>query len=240
MLCSKCNKNPAILFFEKSDEKGNNKKLEGLCYNCAKKQGIDPLETLYRQNDVLAHDPVSMEEMKKQFENIFKDFAENISLDDINKIDGAFTFGTDNIDEEDLDDSEKPHIAGAAIPLGSIFSSLLNGDDDPNLESQEELASQSNSRKKIKVEKKKNQKQNKKKKYLDTYGTNLTNKAKNGELDMVIGRDKEIQRIIQILNRRSKNNPCLIGEPGVGKTAIAQGLAIKIANQNVPAKILNK
>ena len=178
--------------------------------------------------------------MKKQFENIFKDFAENISLDDINKIDGAFTFGTDNIDEEDLDDSEKPHIAGAAIPLGSIFSSLLNGDDDPNLESQEELASQSNSRKKIKVEKKKNQKQNKKKKYLDTYGTNLTNKAKNGELDMVIGRDKEIQRIIQILNRRSKNNPCLIGEPGVGKTAIAQGLAIKIANQNVPAKLLNK
>lgn len=240
MLCSKCNKNPAILFFEKSDEKGNNKKLEGLCYNCAKKQGIDPLETLYRQNDVLAHDPVSMEEMKKQFENIFKDFAENISLDDINKIDGAFTFGTDNIDEEDLDDSEKPHIAGAAIPLGSIFSSLLNGDDDPNLESQEELASQSNSRKKIKVEKKKNQKQNKKKKYLDTYGTNLTNKAKNGELDMVIGRDKEIQRIIQILNRRSKNNPCLIGEPGVGKTTIAQGLAIKIANQNVPAKLLNK
>ena len=240
MLCSKCNKNPAILFFEKSDEKGNNKKLEGLCYNCAKKQGIDPLETLYRQNDVLAHDPVSMEEMKKQFENIFKDFAENISLDDINKIDGAFTFGTDNIDEEDLDDSEKPHIAGAAIPLGSIFSSLLNGDDDPNLESQEELASQNNSRKKIKVEKKKNQKQNKKKKYLDTYGTNLTNKAKNGELDMVIGRDKEIQRIIQILNRRSKNNPCLIGEPGVGKTAIAQGLAIKIANQNVPAKLLNK
>ena len=240
MLCSKCNKNPAILFFEKSDEKGNNKKLEGLCYNCAKKQGIDPLETLYRQNDVLAHDPVSMEEMKKQFENIFKDFAENISLDDINKIDGAFTFGTDNIDEEDLDDSEKPHIAGAAIPLGSIFSSLLNGDDDSNLESQEELASQNNSRKKIKVEKKKNQKQNKKKKYLDTYGTNLTNKAKNGELDMVIGRDKEIQRIIQILNRRYKNNPCLIGEPGVGKTAIAQGLAIKIANQNVPAKLLNK
>ena len=65
-------------------------------------------------------------------------------------------------------------------------------------------------------------------------------KAKNNELDIVIGRDKEIGRVIQILNRRSKNNPCLIGEPGVGKTAIAQGLAIKIANQNVPAKLLNK
>ena len=240
MLCSKCKKNPAILFFEKNDGKGEDKKLEGLCYNCAKKQGIDPLETLYRQNDVLAHDPVSMEEMRKQFESMFKDFAENVSLDDINKIDGAFTFGTDELNDDDLNDEDKPHIAGAAIPLGSIFSSLLNDDNDFGSPSQEEMASQSNSRKKIKVEKKKNQKQNKKKKYLDTYGTNLTNKAKNGELDIVIGRDKEIQRIVQILNRRSKNNPCLIGEPGVGKTAIAQGLAIKIANQNVPAKLLNK
>ena len=230
MLCSKCKKNPAILFFEKNDGKGEDKKLEGLCYNCAKKQGIDPLETLYRQNDVLAHDPVSMEEMRKQFESMFKDFAENVSLDDINKIDGAFTFGTDDLNDDDLNDEDKPHIAGAAIPLGSIFSSLLNDDNDFGSPSQEEMASQSNSRKKIKVEKKKNQKQNKKKKYLDTYGTNLTNKAKNGELDIVIGRDKEIQRIVQILNRRSKNNPCLIGEPGVGKTAIAQGLAIKIAN----------
>ena len=95
-------------------------------------------------------------------------------------------------------------------------------------------------RKKVKVEKKKNTKQSKKKKFLDTYGTNLTNKAKNNEIDIVIGRDKEIQRIVQILNRRSKNNPCLIGEPGVGKTAIAQGLAINISNQNVPAKLLNK
>ena len=240
MLCSKCKKNPAILFFEKNDGKCEDKKLEGLCYNCAKKQGIDPLETLYRQNDVLAHDPVSMEEMRKQFESMFKDFAENVSLDDINKIDGAFTFGTDDLNDDDLNDEDKPHIAGAAIPLGSIFSSLLNDDNDFGSPSQEEMASQSNSRKKIKVEKKKNQKQNKKKKYLDTYGTNLTNKAKNGELDIVIGRDKEIQRIVQILNRRSKNNPCLIGEPGVGKTAIAQGLAIKIANQNVPAKLLNK
>lgn len=75
---------------------------------------------------------------------------------------------------------------------------------------------------------------------MEAYGTNLTQKAKNGQLDMVIGRDKEIQRITQILNRRSKNNPCLIGEPGVGKTAIAQGLAIRIVNGKVPAKLLNK
>ena len=106
--------------------------------------------------------------------------------------------------------------------------------------SKEEPEETSSSRKKVKIEKKKNKKQNKKKKFLDTYGTNLTDKAKNNELDLVIGREKEIQRIVQILNRRSKNNPCLIGEPGVGKTAIAQGLSIKIANKNVPAKLLDK
>ena len=106
--------------------------------------------------------------------------------------------------------------------------------------SKEEPEETSSSRKKVKIEKKKNKKQNKKKKFLDTYGTNLTDKAKNNELDFVIGREKEIQRIVQILNRRSKNNPCLIGEPGVGKTAIAQGLSIKIANKNVPAKLLDK
>lgn len=83
-------------------------------------------------------------------------------------------------------------------------------------------------------------KPNKKRKALDTYGTNLTVKAKNNQIDRVIGRDKEIERMIQILNRRSKNNPCLIGEPGVGKTAIAQGLALRIASGSVPAKLLNK
>ena len=93
------------------------------------------------------------------------------------------------------------------------------------------------SRKSVKVDKKP---KSNKKKFLDSFGTNLTNKAKNNELDDVIGREVEIERIIQILNRRNKNNPCLIGEPGVGKTAIAQGLAIKIARQQVPAKLLNK
>ena len=243
MLCSKCNKNPAVIFFEKDND---NKKLEGLCFDCAKAQGIDPIETLARQNDILSKDKVNMEEMRKQFETIFKDLAENINLEDISKIDGAFTFGPEDLDPDDPDSIDGPRIAGAAIPLGSIFSGMFGGsnssDENQDHQSADGFFAQANgnNRKKVKVEKKKNTKQNKKKKYLDTYGTNLTNKAKNGELDIIIGRDKEIQRIIQILNRRSKNNPCLIGEPGVGKTAIAQGLAIKIANQNVPAKLLNK
>lgn len=227
MLCSECNKNPAILFYKKIVD--GKESMEGYCYDCAKKKGINPNEVLAKQNDILSHDKVNLNDMTKQFESIFKDLAENINLEDIENMEGAITFDNINPDDEDA-----PKISGAAIPLGSIFSNMFNNKQN---DEQEEPV---NSRKKVKVEKKKSTKQNKKKKFLDTFGTNLTNKAKNNELDIVIGRDKEIQRIIQILNRRSKNNPCLIGEPGVGKTAIAQGLAIKIANQNVPAKLLNK
>ena len=245
MLCSECNKNDAVIFFEKMED--NKKKIEGLCFDCAKKKGIDPVETLKAQNNLLMQNNPNINNMSKQFETIFKDLAENLNLEDLGNFEGAITFGSlnkDNTDDENDDgiyDDEQPKIAGAAIPLGSIFSNMFNSSSADVNNNQENPNHQSNfEKKRIKVEKKKNQKQNKKKKYLDTFGTNLTNKAKNGELDIVIGRDKEIQRVIQILNRRSKNNPCLIGEPGVGKTAIAQGLAIKIANQNVPAKLLNK
>ena len=231
MLCSECNKNPAILFYKKIEN--GKESLEGYCYDCAKAKGINPNEVLYKQNEILSKDNVNLNDMTKQFETIFKDLAENINLEDIENIDGAITF--ENGNDENSDDN--PKITGAAIPLGSIFSNMFGGQNNNNNNHDQEL---NNGRKKVKVEKKKNTKQNKKKKFLDTYGTNLTAKAKNNELDIVIGRDNEIKRIIQILNRRSKNNPCLIGEPGVGKTAIAQGLAIRIANQNVPAKLLNK
>ena len=230
MLCSECNKNPAILFYKKIEN--GKESLEGYCYDCAKKKGIDPNEVLSEQNNILSKVNPNLNDMTQQFETIFKDLAENINLEDIENMEGAITFDNQNDD----DNPDSPKIAGAAIPIGSIFSNMFQNKNNNNDEEQEP----SNGRKKVKVEKKKNKKQNKKKKFLDTFGTNLTNKAKNNELDIVIGRDKEIQRVIQILNRRSKNNPCLIGEPGVGKTAIAQGLAIRIANQNVPAKLLNK
>ena len=233
MICSECKKNPAVLFYEKIDN--GKKTMEGLCYDCAKKRGIDATEVLANQQNLLSKDKINLADMNKQLESIFKNFAENLDINDIENIDGAITFG--DIDDEDSedDDEERQKIAGAAIPLGSIFSSMLKPRQHKDEENQ-----QNDNKKQTKNAKKKEIKTNKKKKYLDTYGTNLTNKAKNNELDIVIGRDKEIQRVIQILNRRSKNNPCLIGEPGVGKTAIAQGLAIKIANQNVPAKLLNK
>ena len=233
MLCSECNKNPAILFYKKIEN--GKESLEGYCYDCAKKKGINPTEVLHDQNNILSNDKININDMTKQFETIFKDLAENINLEDIENLDGAITFESQ---EQNPDSDEPSKISGAAIPLGSIFSNMFsNKASKSNSDESEEL---NDGRRKVKVEKKKNKKQNKKKKFLDNFGTNLTDKAKNNELDIVIGREKEIQRIVQILNRRSKNNPCLIGEPGVGKTAIAQGLAIKIANQNVPAKLLNK
>ncbi len=231
MLCSECNKNPAILFYKKIEN--GKESMEGYCYDCAKKKGINPNEVLAKQNAILSNDKINLSDMTEQFESIFKDLAENINLEDIENIEGAITFNTQ--DPNNNQDEDSPKISGAAIPLGSIFSNIIGQNNR-----KDEQEEPSNGRKKVKVEKKKNTKQNKKKKFLDTFGTNLTNKAKNNELDIVVGRDKEIQRIVQILNRRSKNNPCLIGEPGVGKTAIAQGLAIKIANQNVSAKLLNK
>ena len=200
MLCSVCKKNAAVIFINKSNDASQ---MEGLCYECAKKQGINPLDALAKQANLSDSD---LENMSMQFESMFNDMSENPDLN--------------------FEDSENSDNSNS---LGSIFSGLFGNSHDTE-------QSASNSNKKVKTEKR----QNKKHKALDNFGTNLTLKAKNNQLDMVIGRDKELERVIQILNRRTKNNPCLVGEPGVGKTAIAQGLAIKIANGNVPAKLLNK
>ena len=210
MLCSICKKNTAIVFINRQSRDKKNN-IEGYCYNCAKEKGINPLEVLAKQAASLDGENINLEDMTNQFESIFKDLTENINEQDVD-IEAVNT--------------------GSGIPLGSIFNTMFQGNTE---NSEEEKTSSGN--KKVKVEKKPKEK---KRRVLDIYGTNLTNKAKNNLLDAVIGRDKEIQRIVQILNRRSKNNPCLIGEPGVGKTAIAQGLAIKIANKKVPAKLLNK
>ncbi|MBQ3420222.1 MAG: AAA family ATPase [Romboutsia sp.] len=228
MLCSECNENPAIIFYKKVEN--DKETLEGYCYSCAKKKGINPAEVLSGQNEAFSKQQPFINDMTKQFESLFKDLAENINLEDIENIEGAITFDSQNENEDG------PKITGAAIPLGSIFSNMF-GAKRPSKQDDEEFG---NSRKKVKVEKRKNKKQNKKKKFLDVYGTNLTNKAKNNNLDMVIGREKEIERAIQILSRRTKNNPVFIGDPGVGKTSVAEGLAINIANGNVPDNLVGK
>ena len=228
MICSMCNKNEASIFSSKITPDGK-REMEGLCINCAKKLGINTDEIIKAQNQSIINN--RSEQMNKQFEGLLKNLSENLgSIDGIEL--GAIPINEADDDDQD-DENETPKVFAGAIPLGSIFGNIFG---EPEAQSQQTSGGNGNTKKKVKPEKKKN----KKKKFLDTYGTNLTFKAQNNELDMVIGRDKELQRVVQILNRRSKNNPCLIGEPGVGKTAIANALAIKIASKNVPAKLLNK
>ena len=218
MLCSDCKKNNAVVFVNKKDDDGKNT-LEGYCYDCAKKRGINPIDSLMKQANLTEDD---LNNMTQQFEAMFNDMSNDMNFSEVQE------------DSEEFNpDGNASAMQFGAIPLGSIFSNMFN----PSNEDVSNASGQTSSaKKKVKVDKK----NNKRKKALDTFGTNLTQKAKNNQLDAVIGRDREIQRVIQILNRRSKNNPCLIGEPGVGKTAIAHGLAIKIANGKVPAKLLNK
>ena len=212
MLCSVCNKNVAIIFTNKPSTDGKNN-FEGYCYNCAKEKGINPLEVLAKQAASFEGENFDLNDMTEQFETLFNDISENLNKQDI-EIQNLAPQSTEGVPIGSI--------------LGNIFGTSVNSENEN---------SKQNGNKRVKVDKKTKEK---KKRVLDIYGTNLTNKAKNNQLDQVIGRDKEIQRMIQILNRRLKNNPCLIGEPGVGKTAIAQGLAIKIANGKVPAKLLNK
>ena len=226
MICSQCKKRTAVVFINKIENGVSS--MEGLCKECAKKRGLDVPETNTNQSTSnQTNNNIDMNNMSKQLESLFKDLSSNLKLENLENMDFE-NFESDG--DEDVDDENAPEGISMGIPIGSIFANFV-----PKKQKDEEETN--GGRQKVKVESKKAKK---KKKYLDTFGTNLTQKAKNNELDMVIGRDKEIQRVIQILNRRTKNNPCLIGEPGVGKTAIAQGLAIKIANNNVPAKLLNK
>lgn len=218
MLCSICKTNTAVIFINKRDENGK-ADVEGLCYECAKKNGINPIDAMAKQANLSDKD---IKDLSNKLDKMFQNLSVNLS-----EIDEEQLANMMNENPEEIEGEE-------GMPLGSIFSGIFG--INSNNEQEQNSNYTSNSTQKVKEK----TKMNKKRKTLDMYGTNLTNKAKNGQIDRVIGRDKEIQRMIQILNRRSKNNPCLIGEPGVGKTAIAQGLALRIASGDVPAKLLNK
>ena len=203
MLCSVCKKNLAVVFINKLDKDGKpTGETTGLCINCAKKQGIDPLANIMKEMSNMNEEDI--EAMSSQFDSMMG------SLDGIDELQGL----------DDDDDNSKPNSFGNI--LGNILPFSKNSKKDDSDD--------------------KNNKKNKSKKtkYLDTFGENLTEKARLGKLDKVIGREVELQRMIQILNRRSKNNPALIGEPGVGKTAVINALAMKIVSGEVPGKLVNK
>lgn len=205
VLCSVCKKNMAVIFINKLDKDGKStNESTGLCVECAKKQGIDPLANIMKEMEKIS--PEEMENMSKQFDEMLG----GMNLDD-------------DFDYDDDIDNEKPKMG---FGLHNLFNNPMSSKSKETEE--DEKSNDKKSKKK------------KKTKYLDTFGENLTQKARDKKLDKVIDRNRELQRMIQILNRRSKNNPALIGEPGVGKTAIVHALAQEIVDGNVPGKLINK
>ena len=166
-----------------------------------------------------------------------------LSEDDLENLNGEMTEAMNGLesllsqghDAEDGSEDDEADSQTATFPfLNKLFGAAGQGQDNtPAVPEPEKTESRQRSGDKPNPK-------NKKHKFLDTYCQNLTQKARDGKLDRIIGREEETERVIQILNRRQKNNPCLIGEPGVGKTAIAEGLAQKIADKDVPYKLQNK
>ncbi len=155
----------------------------------------------------------------------------NISDEDIEQMSDQFMdlMSLEDMDDADLNDETFDLGTAPAMPFfNKLFGNLTGGGESKDTKETTEKGKEKEKSKK------------KKRRFLEQYSTNLTEKARNGQIDVIIGRDKELYRTIQILSRRSKNNPCLIGEPGVGKTAIAEGLALQIANGTAPARLLDK
>lgn len=213
MICSYCKKNHAVIFITRIVD--NVQKHEGLCISCAKKLNIEPISKIIEQTGMTDADVEQLnEQMGSFFENLNSDNPEN---------------PTEISDENNQNGNQLMNF------LNKAFLSKENVDSQPR-EPEENSEDNQNNSSDVKTQTKKN---NKKKKYLTMYGINLTDLAKEQKIDRIIGRYKEVGRVIQILNRRTKNNPVLVGEPGVGKTAIAEGLAVRIANRQVPVKLFN-
>ena len=219
-LCSKCKKNLAVVFITKIE---NGETInEGYCLKCAKELGIKPVD------DMISRMGLSDEDL------------ESISgemLGAMNGLEGLMANAQNQDDEDDEDDDSASQTATFPF-LNKLFGAAGNTGGNT---SGETLAPQNEETRQTPPRgDKPNGQKNKKRKFLDTYCQNLTQKAREGKLDRMVGRDVETERVVQILNRRQKNNPCLIGEPGVGKTAIAEGLAQRIVDKEVPYKLQSK
>lgn len=207
-LCSRCNKNVAVIFITKLE--GGQTKNEGLCLKCARELGIKPIDDM----------------MKKM--GITDEELDNLTNEMMSAFGGAE--GMEGLmPQPDGDSDGEDDGRTATFPfLNQLFGGNGNAPAAGEPPRSEKSAPNPKGERPAK------------RKFLENYCISLTKKAQEGKLDKLIGRDRELERVIQILNRRQKNNPCLIGEPGVGKTAIAEGLAMKIAKGQVPYKLLDK
>lgn len=211
MMCSRCHNHPAVVFIQKMED--NKPVQEGLCIKCALEMNIPPVKQMLDQMGVTEEDlDEAMEQMNDMLQNIDGDFEPG----------GA---------------SVMPFLNGIfgnmPTPAASQTKPAENKEENAVSERKDDADNK-------KSGKRAKHKHKTKRKFLNLYCTDLTARAAAGALDSIIGRDSEIHRVTQILCRRTKNNPCLIGEPGVGKTAIAEGLALRIAAGDVPAKLQEK
>lgn len=212
-ICSRCKKRPAVIFISRVD--GEKTTPEGLCLKCATEMNIGPIKQMMESMGITEDD---LDAMSEQLSGMFG--GEN---DEDFEPGGAGTFpfmqGLMNFQPGEMSDTQ----------------------EDGTPEKAQVPAQASEAGQQTKTKRGRNKEKKKvKRKYLDAYCTNLTQRAADGQIDRIIGRDREIYRVVQILCRRTKNNPCLIGEPGVGKTAIAEGLALRMAHGEVPARLADK
>ncbi len=217
VMCAKCHKRIAVVFITKMEN--GQRTSQGLCMRCAKEAGLpvhNMLDGIANQMGLTPDQLASMEDSMNEM------MADAPSEQDGNEDGGAPAV-------------DMPSLFGEGGVLGDLMKDMTNMDGE-NAHHPTEPRPTGGRRQ----EKKANGKEGKQLKYLTTYCRNLTESARRGKLDRIVGRERELSRVIQILCRRQKNNPCLIGEPGVGKTAIAEALAIRVANGQVPYKLKNK
>ena len=221
--CVMCKKNVAVVFTTRFE---NGQRInEGLCLKCAYKTGLGGMDELFTKAGI---NDGNIDELTERMNSVMS-----------------------HMDGQSPEDLFKSLISGSMdMEALADLSGSADSDDDGDEDTKNELlpaaiGSESDEISETRRSSRQNGKESrartdKRRKFLDQFGTNLTIKAAEGKIDRIIGRDKELARVIQILNRRSKNNPVLLGEPGVGKTAIAEGLAVKIDAGEVPAKLLDQ
>lgn len=216
MLCSKCHKNVAVIFITKLE--GEKQTNEGLCLSCAKSMGIAPIEQFVGQMGI---DDSDIDAISDELNTMMEGLEAGEMPEEL---------------EAELEEAEESAPQTMNL-LGKMFGKFGG---EPKEKAAEGAEGEDASGSETKQTRTATRLKKKKKKMLETYGLNLSDKAAQGLVDKVIGRDAEIERVVQILNRRTKNNPVLLGEPGVGKTAIAEGLAMRIFEKKVPPKLFDR
>ena len=211
-LCARCHKNMAVVFINRIENGQSHQ--EGLCLKCARELHIKPID------DIISKMGINDEDL---------DGLSSEMMEAMQNLSGS---GDDLMNIENDDDSSDDDGKTATFPF---LNRLFGAQNAANAENRDSAAETERPR----VGKDGGERKPKRK-FLDNYCISLTDRARAGKLDRMIGRSEELERVVQILNRRQKNNPCLIGEPGVGKTAIAEGLAQRIASGDVPAKLRDK